>query len=75
MPSIPSVCEITDDLCVFSASDHRERRRTVDPRQWEDGEAQAAGGRGRLGAELHWSHAGYSFSNNPNVMLNNVQKV
>lgn len=42
----------------LSAPDQREHGRSIDPGEREDGETQAVGGRGRLGAELYRTHAG-----------------
>lgn len=53
-------CDAFQFLITYSASvsDQHEPRCPVGPGEWEDGETQTAGGRGRLGAELHWKHAG-----------------
>lgn len=50
-------------LVSFSAPAQHKLRRSAHPGEREDGEAQAAGGYGRLGAELHWKHTGCSDKN------------
>lgn len=53
----------------LSVSDQHEHRCSVNPGEWEVGETQAAGGRGRLGAVLRRKHAGYSSKINNQLQM------
>lgn len=52
---------------LFLAPAQHKPGRPAGPGERADGEAQAAGGRGRLGAELRRKHAGWTHKISPNL--------